>query len=71
MLVYWGLSVGIAQDLLCPPTAEGDCCARFARRDARSKETEVGAFDNGNAHAGIDKSTNFGAGFLPLLGEPE
>ena len=28
--------------------------------------------DDGNAHinTGIDKSANFGVGFLPLLGEP-
>ena len=46
--------------------------AHFARRDTRSAETEeMGGSDDGNAHTCMDKSTNFGVGFLPLFGEPE
>ena len=45
--------------------------AHFARRNARSAETEMGGSDDGYAHASIDiSSANFGVGFLPLLGEP-
>jgi hypothetical protein len=29
----------------------------------------MGGSDNGNAHARIDISANFGVGFLPLLGK--
>ena len=43
--------------------------AHFARGNARHAETEVCGSDAGNAHAGTDKSANFGAGFLPLLGK--
>ena len=31
----------------------------------------MGGSDDGNAHTHIDKSTNFGVGFLSLFGEPE
>jgi hypothetical protein len=47
--------------------------ARFARRNTRSTETEIGGPDDGNAHPRIDvfdvSSIDFGVGFLPLLGK--
>ena len=49
-----------------------EAVAHFGRRNTRSTETEVGSSDDGNAHTGIDISTNFGVlvGFLSLLGDP-
>ena len=31
----------------------------------------MGGSDYGNAHTCIDKSADFGVGFLPFFGEPE
>jgi hypothetical protein len=35
------------------------------------KRPRPGSSDDGDAHTGIDIHANFGAGFLPLLGEPD
>jgi hypothetical protein len=56
-------SVGKGQGLLCPPTARGGCT--FCPSD----HMEMGCSDNGIAHTSIDAAADFGAGFLPLLGE--
>ena len=45
--------------------------AHFARRNARSTETDMGVSDNGNAHTRIDKSAYFGVRCVLLLGKPE
>ena len=73
MLVHWVLAALKQPDETCfLVLALGKAIAHFARWDARSAETETGGSDDGNARAlGADKSTNFGAGFLPLLSELE
>jgi hypothetical protein len=45
--------------------------AHFARWNTRSTDidTQMGGSDHGNAHTSIDIAGNFGAGFLPHLGE--
>ena len=59
------------EGLLCPPALREAVSHDFASQNMRSTEAEVNSSDNGNTHVSIDKSTNFGVGFLPLLGEPD
>ena len=71
MLVYWG-PLASEESETCFVLPLRKAIAHFARWGARSTETEMGGSDNGSAHAGTDKSADFGAGFPPLLlGEPE
>jgi hypothetical protein len=50
-----------------PPLREA--VAHFARRNARSTDTEMGSSDDGDTHTCIDIAANFGVGILPLLGK--
>ena len=71
MLVESGTSVGRRGRLR--PALFSHCGRRLhiLLVGIQSAETEMGGSDDGNAHMGIDKSANFGVGFLPLLGEPD